>query len=71
MCRVSTQITGRSASASALNSHSGQDLMLQAQPAWLAAQAETETLLGRDGMNAISNIKIRLADLTSTRPLEK
>jgi DNA-binding MarR family transcriptional regulator len=40
----------------------GQNLVLHAQPAWLAAQAKTEALLGRDGMNTISTIADRLMD---------
>jgi DNA-binding MarR family transcriptional regulator len=46
----------------------GQQLMLNAQSAWLAAQAKTKALLGRDGMNAIRSITDRLMDHTKHRP---
>jgi DNA-binding MarR family transcriptional regulator len=36
----------------------GKELLLKAQPAWLAAQAEAKSLLGKDGMTAV----IRTAD---------
>jgi DNA-binding MarR family transcriptional regulator len=47
----------------------GKELLLNAQPAWLAAQAQTKVLLGDDGMMAVVNIADRLAnsmDLTPT-----
>jgi DNA-binding MarR family transcriptional regulator len=40
----------------------GKELVLNARPAWLAAQASAEALLGRDGMNIICNIADRLLD---------
>jgi DNA-binding MarR family transcriptional regulator len=36
----------------------GKELLINAQPAWLAAQAEAKALLGKDGMTAV----IRTAD---------
>jgi DNA-binding MarR family transcriptional regulator len=36
----------------------GKELLMEAQPAWLAAQAEAGLLLGKDGMTAV----IRMAD---------
>jgi DNA-binding MarR family transcriptional regulator len=38
----------------------GKELILNAQPAWLAAQTEVQALLGTDGMNALANITERL-----------
>jgi hypothetical protein len=40
----------------------GKELMLIAQPAWLAAQVEAEALLGKDGMIAVICITDRIVD---------
>jgi DNA-binding MarR family transcriptional regulator len=34
----------------------GKELMLDAQPTWLAAQAQAEALLGRDGIDALMSV---------------
>ena len=42
----------------------GKDLLIKAEPAWLAAQAEAKALLGKDGMTAV----IDTADRILNRP---
>jgi DNA-binding MarR family transcriptional regulator len=38
----------------------GNELLIKAQPAWLAAQAEAKSLLGEDGMTAVINTADRI-----------
>jgi DNA-binding MarR family transcriptional regulator len=38
----------------------GEELMLNAQPAWLAAQVQAEALLGPDGLNTLMSITDRI-----------
>ena len=38
----------------------GKKLVIKAQPAWLAAQAEAKALLGKDGMTAVINTADRI-----------
>jgi len=38
----------------------GKELLLNAQPAWLAAQAQAKALLGKDGMTAVINTANRI-----------
>lgn len=38
----------------------GKELLVKAQPAWLAAQAEAKALLGKDGMTAVINAADRI-----------
>jgi DNA-binding MarR family transcriptional regulator len=38
----------------------GKELLIKAQPAWLAAQAEAQALLGKDGMTAVINTADRI-----------
>jgi DNA-binding MarR family transcriptional regulator len=38
----------------------GKELLLKAQPAWLAGQAQAAALLGRDGVNALTSITDRI-----------
>ena len=38
----------------------GKELLIKAQPAWLAAQAEAKSLLGKDGMTAVINTAHRI-----------
>jgi DNA-binding MarR family transcriptional regulator len=45
----------------------GKELLLNAQPAWLAAQSEAEALLGKEGMTAVINIADRIMN-PSERP---
>ena len=47
----------------------GKELLFNAQPAWLAAQAQTKVLLGDDGMMAVVNIADRLANSIDLTPL--
>ena len=38
----------------------GKEVLIRAQPAWLAAQARAKALLGNDGMTAVMNIADRI-----------
>jgi DNA-binding MarR family transcriptional regulator len=38
----------------------GKQLLLDAQPAWLAAHAQVEALLGKDGVNAVTSVATAL-----------
>jgi DNA-binding MarR family transcriptional regulator len=38
----------------------GKELLIKLQPAWLAAQAEAKSLLGKDGMTAVINTADRI-----------
>jgi DNA-binding MarR family transcriptional regulator len=38
----------------------GKELLIKAQPAWVAAQAEAKSLLGKDGMTAVINTADRI-----------
>jgi DNA-binding MarR family transcriptional regulator len=44
----------------------GKELLLNARPAWLAAQAQARALLGREGMAAVTNIADRILNPSET-----
>jgi DNA-binding MarR family transcriptional regulator len=44
----------------------GKELLLNAQPAWLAAQAQAEALLGNEGMTAVINTAERILNPSKT-----
>ena len=44
----------------------GKELLLNAEPAWLAAQAQVKALLGKEGMTAVINTADRILNASST-----